>query len=63
MGKNLELKYSRALESTPEGWTDQMLSLEYRLSNIATVEGTWLSVQELPVADFGLDLRLRWEFR
>lgn len=59
IGRNLELKLSRSLEDD----TDYHFSLEYRLSNVATLQGTWLSVSDVPVADFGVDLRLRWEFR
>ncbi len=59
IGKNVMLRYSRSIEDD----TDHNVALEYRLSNLATVQGTWLSVTDLPIADFGLDLRLRWELR
>ena len=59
IGKNVVLRYSRSIEDDQ----DHNVALEYHLSNVATVQGTWLSVTDAPIADFGLDLRLRWEFR
>ena len=61
LGNNLQLRYSRALDEDD----DQTLSIEYRLSDVASLEGTWLSLSEesVTVGDLGLDLRLRWEFR
>ncbi|MDP7039436.1 MAG: translocation/assembly module TamB domain-containing protein [Myxococcota bacterium] len=59
IGKNMELTYSRSIEAI----TDQEFSLRYKLSPIATVQGTWASDNEVPVGDLGLDLKLRWEFR
>ena len=59
IGRNVAVRYSRSIEDDQ----DHNVALEYRLSNVATVQGTWLSVTDAPIADFGLDLRLRWEFR
>ena len=59
IGKNVVLRYSRSIEDDQ----DHNVALEYHLSNVATVQGTWLSVTDAPIADFGIDLRLRWEFR
>ena len=59
LGTDLQLKYSRSLD---EG-DDQTLSVQYRLSKIAAVRGTWLGASDVVGGDFGLDLRLRWEFR
>ncbi|MEZ4273114.1 MAG: translocation/assembly module TamB domain-containing protein [Myxococcota bacterium] len=57
LGPKLELKYNVA----PYETNDQILGLEYRLSKLATVEGSWTSVSEV-LFDLGADLRLRWEF-
>lgn len=59
LGKNVALRYSRALNA----YNDQSLSLEYRLANMATMQGSWMSTTMVPVGDFGVDLRLHWEFR
>jgi autotransporter translocation and assembly factor TamB len=59
LGTNLQLKYARSLDEID----DQTLSIEYRLSDVAALEGNWLSASNVSVGDFGLDLRLRWEFR
>lgn len=58
-GRNLQLKYWRSLTET----NDQELAVDYRLTEIATVQASWDSASEVPTGDFGLDLRLRWEFR
>ncbi|MCK5687848.1 translocation/assembly module TamB domain-containing protein [Myxococcota bacterium] len=58
IGDRLQLHYTRALDEV----ADQSLSVEYQLSDIATLQGSWLSLTDLPVGDLGLDLRLRWEF-
>ncbi len=61
LSRKLSLKYSRAL--TLEDVSDQQLSLEYEISDIATLQGSWMSARDVPVGDLGLDLELRWEFR
>ncbi len=58
-GRNLQLKYWRSLTET----NDQELAIDYKLSEIAAVQASWDSASEVPTGDFGLDLRLRWEFR
>jgi autotransporter translocation and assembly factor TamB len=55
----LQLRYSRSIDDID----DQNLSFEYQLSDIAALEGSWLSASNVSVGDLGLDLRLRWEFR
>ena len=63
VGKELtERMQLRYLQSLSEGG-DQALSLEYRLTNTATFQGSWANVTDVPIGDFGLDLQLRWEFR
>jgi hypothetical protein len=63
VGKELSnkvvLKYSRSLDE----YNDQALSLEYRLAKQAALQGNWLSARDVPVGDFGVDLRLHWELR
>ncbi|MBI5509351.1 MAG: translocation/assembly module TamB domain-containing protein [Deltaproteobacteria bacterium] len=59
LGAKLQLKYSRALDEVD----DQTVSVQYRLSNVAALRGSWLSASDVYGGDFGLDLRLRWEFR
>jgi translocation and assembly module TamB len=58
VGDRLQLEYNGALDE-PD---DHILSLEYALSKIATLQGNWVSISDVPVGDFGLDLRLKWEF-
>ena len=55
----LRLRYSRSIDEID----DQTLSFEYQLSDIAALEGNWLSASKVSIGDLGLDLRLRWEFR
>lgn len=57
VGSRLVLKENFSLVE-PE---DHQLTLEYRLSPVATVQGGWVSISEVPIGDFGVDLRLRWE--
>lgn len=59
LGQQLALKYSRSLDE----YNDQQLSMEYRLNEKAIVQGSWLSARNVPVGDFGVDLRLHWELR
>ena len=59
IGRNFVVRYSHSIEDE----TDHNVALEYRMSQLATVQGTWLSVTDMPISDFGLDLRLRWELR
>ena len=59
LGANLQLKYSRALDE-PD---DQSLSMQYRLSKTAALQGTWLGASDVVGGDFGMDLRLHWELR
>ena len=59
LGSNLQLSYSRALD--PED--DQAFSVAYKMSDLATALGTWNTGTEAQLGDFGLDLRLRWEFQ
>jgi len=59
LGQDLQLKYSRALDAVD----DQGVSVQYRLSRVAAIQGSWLSATAASVGDLGLDLRLRWEFR
>lgn len=58
VGENLNLKYNGALDQTD----DHILSLEYQVTKVATVQGSWVSISDVPVGDFGLDLRLQWQF-
>lgn len=58
LGKDLRLSYSRGLEEQD----DQLLNVEYRLNELATLEGTWNRATEAQL-DVGVDLRLRWEFQ
>jgi hypothetical protein len=58
VGERLQLKYNGALDELD----DHMVSLEYKLSEVARIEGGWVSISDVPAGDFGLDLRLRWEF-
>ena len=57
LGNGVDLKYSRSIDEI----ADQSLSIEYRLSQRTTLLGTWVSVRDVPVGDFGVDLRLHWE--
>ena len=57
LGHNLALKYSRSIDE----YADQALSVEYRLGRHTAMLGTWISVRDVPVGDFGVDVRLRWE--
>ena len=57
LGNGVALKYSRSIDE----YADQSLSIEYRLTQRTTLLGTWVSVRDVPVGDFGVDLRLRWE--
>jgi hypothetical protein len=59
LGPRVQLTYSRALEEVE----DQALSVEYQLNDIATMQGSWNSVSDTQYGDFGLDLRLRFEFQ
>lgn len=59
LGSRLQLSYSRAIDELD----DQILAGEYRLSPVASLEGTWNTASDVPVGDLGLDLRLRWELR
>lgn len=59
VGNQFALKYSRSIDDISE----QVLSIEYRVSPEATVQGSWLSATTTPTGDFGLDLRLHWELR
>ncbi len=58
IANRLQLKYDGALDEAD----DQIFSLEYALSDNATLEGSWVSISDVPIGDFGLDLRLHWEF-
>lgn len=53
------LKYSRSLDS----YNDQAFSVEYRLLPHMTLQGIWMSSLDVPVGDFGADMRLHWERR
>lgn len=53
------LKYSRSLDS----YNDQAFSVEYRLLPHMTLQGIWMSALDVPVGDFGADMRLHWERR
>ncbi len=57
LGRGVALKYSRSIDEI----ADQSLSVEYRLTQRTTLLGTWVSVRDVPVGDFGVDIRLRWE--
>jgi hypothetical protein len=57
VGKRMELRYDLSLGEAG----DHIVSMEYDLSRVAKLEGSWVSVSEVPVGDLGLDLRLRWE--
>ncbi|HET6347238.1 MAG TPA: translocation/assembly module TamB domain-containing protein, partial [Myxococcota bacterium] len=59
LGHQVALRYSRSLDE----YNDQAFSLEYRLSEKATMQGSWLSARDVPVGDFGVDLRLHWELQ
>ncbi len=58
LGSDVQLEYARSIEEVD----DQALRIEYQLSGVAALEGNWLSAGDVSVEDFGLDLRLRWEF-
>ena len=59
VGADLQLKYARSLNET----NDQDFTVDYRLSANASFQGSWTNATEVPVGDFGLDLRLHWDFR
>ena len=59
LGHQVALRYSRSLDE----YNDQAFSLEYRLSEKATMQGSWLSARDVPVGDFVVDLRLHWELQ
>jgi translocation and assembly module TamB len=59
LGQNLQLTFSRALDVE----YDQILSVAYKMSDLATMLGTWNTGTDAQGGDFGLDLRLRWEFQ
>ncbi|MEE8409438.1 MAG: translocation/assembly module TamB domain-containing protein, partial [Myxococcota bacterium] len=59
LGEDFKLKYTSSLDEV----NDQSVSVQYRLSDKAMLQGTWLSASDVPIGDLGLDLRLRWEFR
>ncbi len=59
LGDGVMLKYSRSLDE----YNDQAVSLEYRLGQRATLQGNWLTARDVPLGDFGIDLRLHWELR
>ena len=58
LGGRIELKYDGALDES----NDHIVDLEYRLSDTARLGGRWRSLSDLPLGDFGLDLRFRWKF-
>ena len=58
IGQDLQLSYARSLDQ----YDDQVVSVEYQVSRNATLQGSWISETDMPVGDFGLDLRLHWEF-
>ncbi len=55
----LALKYSRALDE----YNDQALILEYALPDPAALQANWMSARDMPIGDFGFDLRLFWELQ
>ena len=59
LGHGVGLRYSRSLDE----YNDQAFSLEYRLQQRATLQANWLSALNVPVGDFGVDVRLHWELR
>ena len=58
IGTKLQLKYDGSLDEV----NDHIFILQYHLSQMATLEGSFESLSDVPVGDFGLDLRLRVEF-
>ncbi len=59
LGERVQLTYSRALEQEE----DQNLSVDYQLNKSMIMQGSWNSVSDTQYGDFGLDLRLQFEFQ
>lgn len=59
LGRDVQLTYSRGLDVE----YDQIVSVAYKMNELATMLGTWNTGTDAQVGDFGLDLRLRWEFQ
>jgi hypothetical protein len=59
LGGHVALRYSRSLDE----YNDQAFSVDYRLHPRLTLQGSWLTAQDVPVGDFGVDLRLHWELQ
>jgi hypothetical protein len=61
IGKRLKtgvlLRYARSIDE----YDEQALSLEYRLNRRTIFQSSYATQIYVPVGDFGLDLRLRWE--
>lgn len=57
LGQKLAMRYSRSVEDS----SDQAFSLDYTIDPRMMLQGIWLSARDVPVGDFGVDLRLHWE--
>jgi autotransporter translocation and assembly factor TamB len=54
----VRMEYSGSLARSD----DQKVAIRYRISPELTLQSSWISSQDIPVGDLGLDLKYRWEW-
>jgi hypothetical protein len=59
LAKRVGVRYSRSLMDEK----DQTLYIHYRMTQPLSLQGTWFGLSDVPVGDFGLDLKWHWEMK